>query len=143
MRVHGECTVRVKHFRINCTGIIRYCIWFGTCVNFSSLLLTHALQGYSSCVCVSGSIFPNSDELAKKNYGSPQRCSRLIYNVGFFIKQPLREDAEFEWQPYWCTGRPFCLLLQAPERIPIHVTLFWTTWCFCYGLCHCVWRDAV
>ena len=141
MRVHGQCTVRLKHFRINCTGVIRYCIWFGICVNFSSLLLTHALQGYSSCVCVSGSNFPNSDELANKNYRSPQRCSRFIYNVGFFIKQP--QDAEFEWQPYWCTGRPFCLLLQAPERIFIHATLLWTTWCFCYRLCHCVWRDAV
>ena len=30
------------------------------------------------CVCVSGSIFPNSDESARKTYGSPQRCNQMI-----------------------------------------------------------------
>ena len=58
-------------------------------------------------------------------------------------KQPLREDTEFEWQPYWRTRRPFCLLSQAPERISIHVTLLSTMWCFCYVVCHCVWRNAI
>ena len=45
----------------------------------------HAPQGYSSwvCVCVSGLIFPNSSKSAKKNYGSPQHFSRLIYKVFF------------------------------------------------------------
>ena len=53
------------------------------------LLLTlgaHALQSYNGvcvCVCVQFN-FPNSNELTKKAYGSPQHCSRLIYNVFFF-----------------------------------------------------------
>ena len=69
--------------------------------------------------CVSGSIFPNSNESARKTYGSPQHCNRLIYNVGFFLNQPLHEDTEFEWQPYWQhTCRPFYLPSQAPERCP-------------------------
>ena len=75
-------------------------------------------------VCVSSTIFPNSNESAKKKtYGSPQHCNRLIYNMGFFIKQPLHADTEFEWQPYCRNYRPFCLPLQAPERISIHVVL--------------------
>ena len=85
------------------------------------------------CVCVSGSTFPNSNESARKTYGSPQRCNRLIYNVFFFVKQPLCKDTEFEWQPYWRTCWPFCLPSQAPERISIHVTLLLTTWCFILG----------
>ena len=58
----------------------------------------HAPQCYSSwvclCVCVheSTSIFPKSNELVKKTYESPQHCSRLIYKVSFFVKQPLHED---------------------------------------------------
>ena len=39
------------------------------------------------CVCVSSSIFPNSNESAKKTYGSPQLCGRLIYDMGFFIRR--------------------------------------------------------
>ena len=39
---------------------------------------------------------------------------------------------------HWLT-----LLLQVPERISIHMTLLSTTWCFCYGLCHSVWCDAI
>ena len=81
------------------------------------------------CVCVSGSIFPNSNESAKKSYGSPQCCSRLIYNVFFFVKQPLREDTEFEWQPCWST---ILLDLTGAQRIFIHLTLLSTTWCFVY-----------
>ena len=52
---------------------------------------------------------------------------------GVFIKQLLCEDTEIEWQPYWRTSQPFCLLSQAPERISIHVTLLSTTWCFVTG----------
>ena len=44
---------------------------------------THVPQGYSSCVCVCVVRFPNSNESATKNYGSPQRCSRLINNSFF------------------------------------------------------------
>ena len=32
-----------------------------------------------------------------------------------------------KWQPYWRTGRPFCLLSQAPDRVSIHVTLLSST----------------
>ena len=28
---------------------------------------------------------------------------------GFFVKQPLLDDTEFEW--HWCTGRPFRFVL--------------------------------
>ena len=35
------------------------------------------------CVCVSSLIFPNSNELAKKTYGLPQRGNHLISNVFF------------------------------------------------------------
>ena len=86
-----------------------------------------------ACVCVSGSIFPNSYKSVKKTYGSSQRCNRLIYNVYFFVKQHLREETEFQWQPYWCICRPFCFPLQATKRISIHMALFSTTWCFCTG----------
>ena len=71
------------------------------------------------------------------------RVHRDWFKRCFFVKQPLHKDTKFEWQPYWRTGRPFFLLLQAPEHISIHVTLLSTTWCFCYGLCHCVWRNAI
>ena len=46
---------------------------------------THAPQGYSSCVCVSSSLFSNSNESARNTYRSPQFCNRLIKNVGFFV----------------------------------------------------------
>ena len=62
-------------------------------------------------VCVSGSIFPNSNELAK--------------NV--------------------LAHRSAILLALAGARAYIHsrdVTLD-QVWCFCYGLCHCVWHDAI
>ena len=82
------------------------------------------------CVCVvcvcPVQFFPNSNESAKNMYGSPHRCNRLIYNY-FFVKQPLHEDTEFEWQLYWCTCWPFCLPSQPPEHIIIHVMLFSTT----------------
>ena len=48
-------------------------------------------------VCGSGSIF-------QIEMSQPRRptdcCDCLIYNVLFFVKQPLHEDTEFEWQPY-------------------------------------------
>ena len=50
------------------------------------------------CVCVSSSIFSNSNKSAKETYGSPQCCNGVIYNVGFFVKQPLCKDTEFKWQ---------------------------------------------
>ena len=82
-------------------------------------------------MCVSGLIFPNSNESAKKTHASVLQL--LDLKKLFFIKQPLSEDTEFEWQPYWCTGWPFRLLSQAPERISIHVTLLSTALCFCTG----------
>ena len=53
--------------------------------------------------------------------------------MGFFVKQPLREDKEFKWQLYWRTCQPFCLLSQAPKRISIHVALLSAMWCFVTG----------
>ena len=38
-------------------------------------------EGVCVCVWVCGLIFPNSNELAKKTYGSPQHCNRLICDV--------------------------------------------------------------
>ena len=68
----------------------------------------HAAQGYSSCVCVCVCVcvclcvcvcvqfdFPYSNELAKKTYGSPQRCKRLNQNMGVCVKQPLRKATKF------------------------------------------------
>ena len=90
------------------------------------LLLTlgaHAPQGYSSwvcvcvCVCVSSSIFPKSNELARKTYGSPQRCNRLIYKVFFFVKQPSMRYKI--WVAAVLVHRLAILLaLQAPEPYP-------------------------
>ena len=130
------------------------------------------------CVCVFGSIFLNRNESARKTCESPQRCNRLIYNVGFFIKQPLCEDTEFKWQPYLAHESP-----QRCNRLIYNVGFFikqplcedtefkWQPYLghrsaillaladtqayirsrdvaldhvvFCYGLCHCVWCDAV
>ena len=82
---------------------IQYSIMFSGSVLFNSACIHYvyhylfnprraAPQGYSSCVCVcvSGSIFPNSDESARKTHGLPQLCNCLIQNELFFIKQPLR-----------------------------------------------------
>ena len=41
------------------------------------------------CVFVSVSIFPYSNRSAKKTYGSPQRCNRLILKRVFFVKKPI------------------------------------------------------
>ena len=46
-------------------------------------------------MCVSGLIFPDSNESIRKTYELPQHC-----NTCFFVRQPLRKDTEFEWQPY-------------------------------------------
>ena len=48
-------------------------------------------------VTVVGRVCANSNESAKKTYGSSQHCNRLIYNVEFFIEQPLRKATEFKW----------------------------------------------
>ena len=42
------------------------------------------------CVCVFSLIFPYSNELDKKTYGSPQRCKRAVS-----VKQPLCKATEF------------------------------------------------
>ena len=104
----------------------------------------HAPQGYSSCVCVSGSIFPNSNEWPGRSMD--RLSAALDLKRGFFRKTVSREDTEFEWQPYWHTSQPFWLLSQAPERISIHVTLLSTTWCFVRALSLClamVWCNAI
>ena len=49
------------------------------------------------------------------------RAAIARFKTCFFFVKPLRKDMKFEWQLYWRTGRPFCLLLQAPECISIHV----------------------
>ena len=67
----------------------------------------------------------------------------LDLNEGLFVKQPLYGATEFKWQLYSRTCQPFCLPSQAPKHISIHVTLLSTTWCLCYGLYHCVWRDTI
>ena len=122
---HGDWVGTIFNPRHTCTAA--YSSWVCLCV----------------CVCVSSSIFSNSNESAKKTYRLPQPCNCLIYNVGVFVKQPLYEDTQFVWQPYWHTCRPFCLPPQAPECISIHVTLLSVVWCFCCVLCHCVLRDTI
>ena len=80
------------------------CQAWATCRHvFPVALLTlgaHEPQGYSSCVClcvsglnvcVSASISPNSNELAKKTYGSPQHCNCLIIMCFFSVKQPFEK----------------------------------------------------
>ena len=111
------------------------------------LLLTlgvHAPQGNSSCVCVCVCLVRFFQTVTNQE---DQRIASALQSLdlkcGVFVKQPLREDTELEWQPYWCTSWPFCLLSQAPVRISIHVMLLSTTWSFCYGLCHCVWPDSI
>ena len=53
-------------------------------------------EGYSNCVCVCVCpvVFPFSYELAKKTYGSPERCNRLI-KACFLVKQPLCKATKF------------------------------------------------
>ena len=93
------------------------CSW-SFCLNCFEVIYsppgTHVPQGYSSwvCLCVSGT------ESAKKTYGLPQRCNRLIYDTFFFCKVTV-----FEWQLYWRNCRPFCLLSQALDCISIHIAL--------------------
>ena len=95
------------------------------------------------CVCVSGSILPNSNESAKKTYKSSQHCNCLIYNVEFFLKQPLCEVTESKWQQYWRTCWPFCLPLQVPECISIHMALLSATLCFLQALPLCLARHYI
>ena len=68
------------------------------------------------CVCPVG-FFQTVTKSAKKTR-IPSALQSIDLNEFFFVKQPFRKDTDFELQPYWCTGRLFCLLSQAPERIP-------------------------
>ena len=106
-------------------------------------LSVHVPQGYSSWVwlCVSSSIFQTVTNRPRWPMG--RLSTAIVSFITFFVKQPLCEAAEFEWQPYWLTCRPFCLPLQAPKRISTHVTAFSTTWCFCSGFCHWAWRSTI
>ena len=90
------------------------------------LLLTlgvHAPQGNSSyvCVCVCVCVrfdFSKQWWISQEDLRIASALQSLDLNCGIFVKQPLREDTEFEWQPYWCTGWPFCLLSQVPSIYP-------------------------
>ena len=87
--------LQIRYFRCLTSDLIT-CSSPNTCTSLTPG--THVPQGYSSCVCVCVVRFPNSNESATKNYGSPQRCSRLINN-SFLVVQPVCKDTEFEWQP--------------------------------------------
>ena len=87
----------------------------------------HVPQGYSICVCVcvSGSIFPNSNKSAKKTYGLPQRCNRFIYSVVFFVKQPLREATNLSGSRIGVPVGHFACPCRRPNVYPI----MWCVFC--------------
>ena len=69
--------------------------------NYTVNSAAHMRRRVTVVGCVSGSIFAYRNELAKKTYRLPQRCNRLIKNVGFFIEQPLHKGTEFDLKQYW------------------------------------------
>ena len=85
----GVCGIHVGIVKVGGCTVVQWLkerlMWLGNVEghlkNRERLLLplaAHAPQGYSSCVCVSSSIFSNSNKSARKTYGLPQRCNRLI-----------------------------------------------------------------
>ena len=68
------------------------CPWIYHTIWWSQSIITYPWRAYTTglqytwvWVWVSSSIFPYSNESAKKTYTSPQRCNQLIQNI-FFCK---------------------------------------------------------
>ena len=53
----------------------------------------------------------------------PRRCTDNLSAAIVWFMTCFCKATVFEWQPYWRNCRPFSLLLQALERISIHIAL--------------------
>ena len=87
----------------------------------------HVLQGYSSWVCVRFN-FPNSNESARKTYGSPHHCTRVVRKTAFSRRYRIRVAAVL-------AHRLAILLVLAGTQAYIHSRDFAlprTTWYFMY-----------
>ena len=107
----------------------------------------HAPQGYSSWVCLCECLCP----------------VRFFQTVTNRPRRPMdRLSAAIAWFKTCCfffffrktaSSRRYGIRVAAVLAILLPLagarayipsrTLLSTTWCFCYRLCHCVWRDAI
>ena len=85
--------------------------------------------------CVCRLDFPNSNELAKKIYRSPQCCKRCNYNLFFLHKTASLQNYRTHVKAITAQTSAILLAFSCTQAYLNHMTLLWTRWCFSCRLC--------